>query len=100
MKTKKSPMRRCLGCGESKPKRDLVRIVRNSEGVFFIDKTGKAPGRGAYICANRECFAKARKSHGIERSFKMKVAPLLYDTLGDQLFAADGKQGVIEGKTP
>ena len=88
MKTKKIPMRRCLGCGESKPKRDLVRIVRNSEG------------RGAYICANRECFAKARKSHGIERSFKMKVAPLLYDTLGDQLFAADGKQGVIEGKTP
>ena len=60
MKTKKIPLRMCLGCNEMKPKRELIRVVKNKDGELFVDLTGKLNGRGAYICKNRECFSKAR----------------------------------------
>ena len=61
MKPKKIPMRMCLGCGENKPKRELVRVVKSPEGEISLDLTGKKSGRGAYICRNAECLIKARK---------------------------------------
>lgn len=62
MKTKKIPMRMCVGCGEMKPKKELIRIVTDSEGNVSVDPTGKKAGRGAYICKSSECLKKAGKS--------------------------------------
>lgn len=81
MRTKKVPMRLCLGCRESKPKRELVRIVRSPEGEFSVDSTGKSPGRGAYICPREECFQKALKTKALERTFQTKIDPHLYEKL-------------------
>lgn len=61
MKTKKIPMRMCLGCGEMKPKRELIRVVKSKEGDISLDLTGKKSGRGAYICKSVECL-KSKKS--------------------------------------
>ena len=68
MKTKKIPLRMCLGCNEMKPKRDLIRIVKSSEGEVSLDFTGKKSGRGAYICRNADCFRKAKKARRFEKS--------------------------------
>lgn len=89
MKTKKIPQRLCLGCQESKPKRELIRIVRSPEGEYSVDLTGKKAGRGAYICNKRECFDKARKNHGFERSFKSAIDSAIYTELENELFAGD-----------
>ncbi len=62
MKTKKIPMRMCVGCGEMKPKKELIRIVTDPEGNVSVDPTGKKAGRGAYICKSSECLKKAGKS--------------------------------------
>ena len=62
MKTKKIPMRMCVGCGEMKPKKELIRIVTDPEGNVSVDPTGKKAGRGAYICKSTECLKKAGKS--------------------------------------
>ena len=70
--TRKTPMRRCVGCGESKDKRDLMRIVRTEEGVF-ADPTGKKNGRGAYLCPKSECLEKALKTHALSRALKTEV---------------------------
>ena len=66
---KKIPLRRCLGCFESKPKQELCRIVKTKEGDISIDKTGKIAGRGAYICNNKACLDKAIKTKRLEREF-------------------------------
>ena len=66
MKQRKVPLRKCTGCQEMKNKKELIRIVRNDAGEFALDRTGKLPGRGAYICPNAECLAKAQKSKGLE----------------------------------
>ena len=68
MKQKKVPMRMCIACREANPKRDMIRIVRDQEGVLSCDQTGKAPGRGAYICAKIECLEKAQKTKAIFRA--------------------------------
>ena len=65
MKKKKIPKRMCTGCMEVKPKKELIRIVRNKEGEVFVDPTGKKNGRGAYICRNIQCLEKAFKSNSI-----------------------------------
>ena len=70
---KKIPMRKCVGCLEMKEKKDLVRIVKSPENEIFLDTTGKANGRGAYICNSAECLKKAIKNKGLERSFKSPV---------------------------
>ncbi len=85
MKQRKIPLRKCTGCQEMKNKKELVRIVRNDEGEFSVDFTGKKPGRGAYVCPNEECLLKAHKSKGLERSFKSAVPAEVYEELKAQL---------------
>ncbi len=85
MKQKKIPLRKCNGCGEQKEKRELVRIVKNSNGEISLDLTGKAAGRGAYICPNADCLAKARKSKRIDKVFECTVPGEVYDKLEEQL---------------
>lgn len=74
MKKKKIPMRRCVGCMESRPKKELIRIVCNKENELSLDDTGKAAGRGVYLCRNSECFNKARKRKAIQRSLEREVS--------------------------
>ncbi len=85
MKVKKIPMRRCVGCGEQKPKKELLRIVALPTGEIEVDRTGKKSGRGVYICDNADCFAKAFDSHGLERSLKRPVSRDVYTALKDSL---------------
>ena len=78
---KKIPLRTCMGCNEKKPKKELVRIVKNKDGEIFIDKTGKADGRGAYICDNIECLEKIIKSKRLEKVLESKISEEVYDNL-------------------
>ena len=78
---KKIPMRRCLGCLESKPKMELIRIVKNSDGEISVDKTGKKNGRGAYFCNSIECLEKLIKSKRLEKEFEMKISKETYEEL-------------------
>jgi predicted RNA-binding protein YlxR (DUF448 family) len=89
MKTKKVPMRMCLGCGELKPKKELIRVVRNREGEISIDFTGKKQGRGAYICNSAECLNKSRKSKKLERAFETAISPEIYDQLTEEIKNGD-----------
>ena len=73
MKTKKIPMRMCSGCRESKPKSELIRVVRTPDGNLIVDKTGKVSGRGAYLCKNEECFKKSVKSKALSRALEVNV---------------------------
>ena len=85
MKTKKIPMRMCLGCGEMKPKRELIRGVKSNEGDISLDLTGKKSGRGAYICKSVECFEKARKARKFERSFSCMISEDIYNSMEGEL---------------
>lgn len=78
---KKIPMRKCVGCGEMKPKKELLRILRTETGEFVVDALGKANGRGAYLCRSVECFQKAVKNRGLERSFKQAIPPEVYERM-------------------
>ena len=82
---KKLPQRTCIGCNTQKDKKDLIRIVKNKEGKISLDKTGKAQGRGAYLCDSEECLQKARKSNALSRSFKINVPQETYEALERQL---------------
>lgn len=75
----------CLSCREMKPKAELIRIVMNKSGDVSLDFTGKLQGRGAYICNDKTCFAKLRKTNGIERNFKIKVDPEIYERIESEL---------------
>ena len=88
-KTKKIPLRKCTGCGESKPKKELIRVIRTPEETVEIDRTGKKNGRGAYLCDNIECFLKAKKSHAIERSLDITFSEELYDALEKEMSVND-----------
>jgi len=82
MTNKKTPLRRCVGCREMKDKRFLVRVVLNADGNLFIDKTGKANGRGAYLCNdNANCQQQARKAKSLEKSLKCRVPIDIYDLI-------------------
>lgn len=89
MQQKKLPMRMCTGCGEMKPKKELVRIVHNVAGEISLDTTGKKPGRGAYICKNAECLKKAKKAKRLERAFSSAVPDEIYSRLEEEI-VADG----------
>ena len=78
---KKIPLRQCLGCREMKPKKELCRVVRSPEGEISLDLRGKAPGRGAYICPDRNCLERARKSKALSRAFDTAVPDAVYDAL-------------------
>ncbi|MBQ6106031.1 MAG: YlxR family protein [Lachnospiraceae bacterium] len=88
-KTKKIPLRKCTGCGESKPKKELIRVIRTPEETVEIDRTGKKNGRGAYLCDNIECFLKAKKSHAIERSLEITFSEELYEALEKEMSVND-----------
>lgn len=75
MKQKKIPMRRCAGCMQSRPKKELIRIVSLGEGHISLDRTGRANGRGVYLCPDPECFEKAKKKNALSRSLGMKLDP-------------------------
>ena len=85
MKTKKIPRRMCLVCGEMKPKRELIRVVKSKEGDISLDLTGKKSGRGAYICKSVECFEKARKARKFERSFSCMISEDIYNSMEGEL---------------
>ena len=85
MKPKKTPMRMCLGCGEMKPKKELIRVVKSPEGEISLDFVGKKNGRGAYICRSRECFDKARKGRRLEKTFSCKIDESVYEVMADEL---------------
>lgn len=86
MKTKKRiPMRICVGCGEMKPKRELIRVIKTPEGEIFLDFTGKKSGRGAYLCKSMTCFVAAKKGHRLERSFSCKVEESVYEEMENVL---------------
>lgn len=70
---KNIPMRICVGCQEMKEKRNMIRVLKTQENTFCLDVTGKKNGRGAYICKNADCLARAVKNHGLERSFKTSI---------------------------
>ena len=78
---KKIPLRTCMGCNEKKPKKELVRIVKNKDGEIFIDRTGKADGRGAYICDSIECLEKVIKSKRLEKVLESKISEEVYNNL-------------------
>jgi predicted RNA-binding protein YlxR (DUF448 family) len=85
MKIKKIPQRMCNGCMEMKPKKELIRVVKNKEGEVSIDTTGKKPGRGAYICKNTECFEKAVKTRRLEKNLEVKIDEELYNKLKEEI---------------
>lgn len=82
---KNLPKRTCIGCNETKLKKELIRIVKNKEGEIKIDKTGKANGRGAYICDNIECLEKAIKTKRLERNFETKISEEIYEELREMI---------------
>lgn len=86
---KKVPLRRCNGCMEMKPKKELVRVVKNKEGEISLDLTGKKPGRGAYVCKNIECLRKARKARRIEREFACKIPDEIFDMIEGEMMQGE-----------
>ncbi len=82
---KKIPIRKCLGCGEPKEKKALIRVVRSPEGELSVDLTGKKSGRGAYICPNPECLRLARKAKRLERAFECQIPDEIYSRLQEEL---------------
>ncbi|MBS6467326.1 MAG: YlxR family protein [Clostridium sp.] len=82
-------MRQCIGCGQPRDKKSLIRIIRTTEGQIELDTTGKKNGRGAYLCMSGECLEKAKKSKGLERSFKMPIPADVYEELGKELKALE-----------
>ena len=70
---KNEPKRTCIGCNQIKLKKELIRIVKDKQGNINVDKTGKANGRGAYICDNKECLEKLKKSKRLEKTFEMSI---------------------------
>ena len=87
---KKIPVRQCVGCGEMKNKKEMMRVLRTPEGETVLDKTGKKNGRGAYLCISKECLQKARKNKGLERSFKMAIPNEVYDSLEKEFDEENG----------
>ena len=90
VKPRKIPMRMCVGCREMKPKATLLRVVKPQEGDAHIDRTGKAPGRGAYVCESIECLKKAQKSRALERALDAAIDDAVFEQLRAQI-APDGE---------
>lgn len=91
MKTKKIPSRICVGCGEAKEKRSMIRIVKNAEDMIRLDETGKMNGRGAYICKNAACLERAIKSKGLERSLKTSIPAEVTAALKEEMNAFEAR---------
>ena len=87
MKTRKIPMRMCVGCREMKEKRSLMRIVKSPEGVISFDRVGKAPGRGAYVCRSKECLDRAVRQRQLERAMETKIDEQVFAQLMEEIDA-------------
>ncbi len=85
MVNKKVPMRQCVGCGEMKSKKELIRVIKTPEEEIVLDATGRKNGRGAYICASMECLKNARRKKGLERSLKVAIPENVYDSLEQEM---------------
>lgn len=85
MKMKKIPKRMCNGCSEMKPKKELIRIVKNKEDEISVDLTGKKPGRGAYICRDIKCLEMAFKTKRLEKNLGTKISEEIYDRLKNEI---------------
>lgn len=89
MQNKKVPLRKCTGCGEMKPKKELVRVVKTPEGEISLDSTGKMNGRGAYLCKDPQCLRKAQKSKRIEKALSCTVPDEIYNKLEQELISSE-----------
>ena len=89
---KKIPMRMCVSCREMQPKKELVRVVRTPEGAVILDTTGRANGRGAYLCKKSTCLEKAIKSRALERALETKIEPEVYEALRKDCLNAAAEQ--------
>ncbi len=97
-KVKKIPARRCVGCNAQRPKRELVRVVRSPAGEVSLDRGGKKPGRGAYLCPDPACLTRARKAKRLERAFGVEVPAEVYEALSAELAAcAAAQKGAAPG---
>lgn len=85
MHPKKVPMRMCTGCGQMKPKKELVRVVKSPEDEISLDLTGRKPGRGAYVCKSADCLKAARKARKFERAFSCKIPEEVYDRMEEEI---------------
>lgn len=85
IRKKKTPLRMCTGCGEMKPKQELVRVVKSPEGEISLDLTGRKPGRGAYVCRNVECLKAARKARRFEKAFSCRIPDEIYNRMEEEL---------------
>ena len=85
MSQRKIPLRKCVGCNEQKSKKELIRIVKSKEGKISVDFTGKAHGRGAYICPNEECLKAAQKKKSLNRAFSQEIPVDIYEKLIEEL---------------
>ena len=92
MSVKKIPLRQCIGCGEMKRKKEKIRGIKTAEGEILLDATGRKNGRGAYLCPSMECFKKAVKGRGLERSFKMAIPREVYETLEKEMEEIDRQE--------
>lgn len=88
MQQRKIPLRRCTGCNEQKPKKELVRVVRSPQGEIALDRVGKMPGRGAYLCPSAQCLAKARKAKRLERALDAQIPPEVYERIEQEIEGA------------
>ena len=82
---KKIPLRQCVGCGEMKGKKEMIRVIKTPEGEICLDATGKKNGRGAYVCPSCECLERAIKSRGLERSFSCAIPAEVYEQLKEEM---------------
>ena len=88
---KKIPQRQCMGCRERKAKRELIRVVRTTEGTVCLDFSGKLNGRGAYLCQNPECLKKAQKSKALDRSLEVPIPDEVYERLAKEMGQAESE---------
>lgn len=94
---KKVPIRRCVGCGEGRPKKELVRVVKNAEGEISLDLTGRKPGRGAYLCRKSSCFEKAQKRRALQRAFEGAIPDEVMARLAEEIAAAEEDEDEGDG---
>ncbi len=92
---KKIPQRQCIGCGEMKNKKEMIRVLKTADDEIVIDATGRKNGRGAYICPSMDCFRKAVKRKGLERSFKMAIPKEVYERLEKEMERIDGNKKIL-----
>ena len=85
MQQKRIPLRKCTGCGEMKPKKELVRVVKGPDGDISLDLTGKKAGRGAYVCPDLTCLQEARKARRFEKAFSCRIPEQVYVQMEEEL---------------